>query len=94
MDDATCLVLAPLISVLVSVLKTIPFVKVHPKAVTLVISGVIGTFMAAHGAPAGIDWSVLVRCVLAQFSGAVATHEVINTAQGKYTPDAQAAQAP
>lgn len=75
--DAICLLIAPLISFVVSILKKIPFVKSYPKSVAFFISAIVGGFTSVHGSPPGVDYSDIVRCVLAQFAGAVATHEAV-----------------
>lgn len=77
MPDAICLLIAPLISFVVSVLKKIPFVKAYPKSVVFFISAIVGGWTSTHGSPQGIDYTQIVTCILAQFSGAVATHEAV-----------------
>lgn len=86
-SNATCLLLGPLISFVVSGLKKIPFVKRFPKSAALFISALVGTWTATHGSPAGIDYMTIVRCVLEQFAGAVATHETVTEPITKRTTD-------
>lgn len=76
-SNATCLLLGPLISFVVSALKKIPFVKRFPKSAALFISALVGTWTATHGSMPGIDYTTIARCVLEQFAAAVATHESI-----------------
>lgn len=85
-----CLVFGPVISFIVSFLKRIPFVKNNPKYVTLFFSVAVSAFGMIHSTN-GIDWSAVLACVLTQFSTGVATHEVVNTVQGKYSDGATAA---
>lgn len=75
--DIICLAISPLISFVVSALKRISIVKRYPKTASFFISAIVGSFTAVHGSPQGIDYSQIVLCVLAQFSGAVATHEAV-----------------
>lgn len=79
-----CLVFGPVISFVVSFLKRIRFVKNNPKYVTLFFSLAVSAFGMLHSTN-GIDWSTVLSCVLTQFSTGVATHEVVNTVQGKYS---------
>lgn len=84
-SNATCLLLGPLISFVVSALKKIPFVKRFPKSAALFISALVGTWTATHGSPSGIDYATIVQCVLEQFATAVATHESVTNQIQKVT---------
>lgn len=85
MDDATvCLAIAPVVSFVVSFLKRIPFVKSNPKMIALFFSIAVSALATLHGAAGGIDYTTLLRCVLVQFSGAVATHEIVGTVTGAH----------
>lgn len=83
MDDVICLALSPIVTAIVSLLKRIPLVKNNPKWVAFFISAVVGTYAATHNSAPGIDYTQIAKCVMTYFSGAVATHEVVDTAQGK-----------
>lgn len=76
-SNATCLVLGPVISFVVSFLKRIPFVKNNPKWIALFFSIATGAYTATHGSAPGVDWGTVFQCVLAQFALSVATHEVV-----------------
>jgi len=84
-SNATCLLLGPLISFVVSALKKIPFVKRFPKSAALFISALVGTWTATHGSPNGIDYATIAQCVLEQFAAAVATHESVTNQIQKVT---------
>lgn len=75
--SALCLVFGSLVSVIVSTLKRIPFVRNNPKWVALIINAFIGAWTATHHSAPGIDYSAIAECVLAQFATSVAFHEVV-----------------
>lgn len=67
---------APLIAVVVSLLKRIGFVRNNPKIVALVLSMVAPAWHIFHPGAGPIDVAAVSQCILAQFAGAVATYEV------------------
>jgi hypothetical protein len=71
-----CLIYGPVIGVAVSMLKKIPFVKKNPKVIAFVLSIAITT-AKSFIQPSPFDIPALIACVLADFAGAVATHEVV-----------------
>lgn len=83
--NATCLLLGPVISFVVSGLKKIPFVKRFPKSAALFIASLVGAYASTHGSPTGIDYAAIVQCVLAQWALAVATHESVTNQIQKLT---------
>lgn len=73
-----CLIYAPLVAVLVSVLKSLPLVAKWPKTTALVIA--TATVAAEHFLPAlqiggALSGKQLALCVLAQWGVAVGTYE-------------------
>lgn len=70
-----CAVYGVIISIIVSLLKRIPFVRKFPKVVATVISSVLAIATAFWQGPA--DVIAIVQCVLEQLSVSVATYEVI-----------------
>lgn len=79
--DFMCAAYGSIISVVVSILKRIPFVKNHPKYVSLALSCVmplITHFAALSGTGnAKAVAAQIVACVLAQFATAVTFHETV-----------------
>lgn len=72
-----CVAAGPIISIIVSALKRIPFVKRYPKSVAFFISAVAGTVTSMYGNVGGLSIAELTQCVIVQFSAAVATHEAV-----------------
>lgn len=72
-----CLIYGSIVSVIVSFLKRVPFIKKNPKTVAFLINVIVGTMAATHGSPVGIDYQTIITCVLSQFAASVATHEVV-----------------
>lgn len=72
---AECLGYGALISLLVSLLKGIPFIKKNPKAVSAVIS-ILWVAIPAF-IRGGADFKVIAFCVLTQFTASVATYEAV-----------------
>lgn len=88
MDTSTiCIVAGPIISIIVSALKRIPFVKRYPKSVAFFISAVAGTVTSLYGNVGGLSIADLTQCVIVQFSAAVATHEAITNQVQKIGSD-------
>lgn len=78
--DYMCAAYGSIISVCVSVLKSIPLVKRFPKTVTLFMSLVmplINAAATAGGSSAKAIAAQITACVVAQFVSAVAFHETI-----------------
>jgi len=71
-----CVAAGPIISVVVSALKKIPFVKKYPKTVAFFVAAVTGSVTSYLGTD-GVAFGDIVKCVLVQFSTAVATHESV-----------------
>lgn len=83
--DLACAAYGSVISVCVSVLKSIPFVKRYPKLVALALSVVMPLIqhvasLAAAGSDVKAITAQIVACVLAQFATAVAFHESVTHA--------------
>jgi hypothetical protein len=74
-----CLVYGAIISLAVSLLKRIPFVKNHPKVIAFILSIAVSLFPTVmHGLQSGAaDIGALVTCVLAQLGTAIGVHEVV-----------------
>lgn len=79
----SCLAYAPLIALAVAVLKKLPWIgqavarNAKLTASTLSLLSV-ATAMLPHTAGfGGVDWVAFGSCVVVQFAGAVATHEVV-----------------
>lgn len=68
------------LSLIVSQLKRIPFVKKYPKVITSILSIAIPSAIATYGAIKGIEtqpWQDLATQAATIFTSAVATHETI-----------------
>jgi hypothetical protein len=68
-----CLIYGPIITLLVALLKRIPWVAQYPKVVAAILSSLLavgGTFFQLG------DVSQLVQCTLSTFALSVATYEV------------------
>lgn len=76
-DPTVCLAYAPILTIVVGLMKRIPFVKKSPKVIASVIALAVGMWRAGHGDMPGFDFSVLAECVAVLLSGAVATHEIV-----------------
>lgn len=79
--DASCLAYGFVVSLAVSALKRIPFVKANPKTVAAVLAAIVAiaeTMIATPGAGSvqGAALEILA-CIGAQFAAAVATYETI-----------------
>lgn len=80
MIDPSNILIGSLISMAVSQLKRIPFVKKNPKVVTAVLSTVIPAGLATYGVIKGVEtqpWQDLAGAMATQFAAAVATHETV-----------------
>lgn len=78
--DANCLAYGFVISLIVSVLKRVPFVRNNAKVIAFVLSSIaplITAAMAATGHATSVDYATLAVCIGSQFATSVATHEVI-----------------
>lgn len=70
---AECLGYGALISLLVSMLKGVPFIKKNPKTVSAILS-ILWVAIPAF-IRGGADFKIIAFCVLTQFSGSVAFYE-------------------
>jgi hypothetical protein len=82
MDTSICILFGSLISLVVSTLKLIPFVKSHPKWVAVFFSSIIPLIQQTYSLKTGhsIDQntlSQLLTCIGSTFTSSVATHEVV-----------------
>lgn len=84
--DPECLGYGALISLLVSLVKGIPFIKKNPKTVSLIVSILWATIPAVIRG--GADFKIIAFCVLTQFSASVAFYEA-GTRQVKKAMDAR-----
>lgn len=78
--DFTCAAYGSVISVCVSVLKSIPLVKRFPKLVTLALSLVMPLIQhvaSLSGGDVKVIAAQIAACVVAQFATAVAFHETV-----------------
>lgn len=74
-DTSACIMYAPIVAVVVSILKKIPFVSRYPKIVAGLCSMIaVGFHTFATGG--AIPTATLVACVMSLFAGSVATYEV------------------
>lgn len=77
MGNDVCIVYGMFISMAVTILKRIPFVGKNPKVVATVLSILVAASGLIHGGGVSLETvKALVVCVIAQLSGAIATHEV------------------
>lgn len=76
MGNEVCIVYGVVISLAVTVLKRIPFVGKNPKVVATVLSILVSASTLFSGGVTLDTIRALVVCVIAQLSGAIATHEV------------------
>jgi hypothetical protein len=84
MDQSlACVAAGPIISVVVSALKRIPFVKKYPKTVAFFVAAVTGSVTSYLGTN-GVAVGDIIQCVLVQFSTAVATHESVTNQLQKF----------
>lgn len=77
--DPTCVLYAPVITAVVAVLRVVPFLKNSPKIIAFLLSTALAAYHTFGHGGAALTWT-LVSCVLATFSGSVATFEVGKTA--------------
>lgn len=72
-----CLVFAPAITIIVGILKRVPFLSKSPKTVAFVVAIVlnVGSTVVFHGVAASA--AEIVRCVLMSFAGGIALHETV-----------------
>lgn len=74
-DTSACIVYAPVIAIVVSLLKRLPFMAKYPKFVAAILSTVAVAFplLATGGA---LHTAAIVSCILKTFAGSIATYEV------------------
>lgn len=74
---ALCLPFGVLISVIVSALKGVSFIKTYPKTSAFVLSLLSTVLTLRYGVNDTLSWTLVSRCVLEQFASAVTTHEAV-----------------
>lgn len=75
-DHPECLAYGAIISLVISALKKIPFVKQYPKLAAMALS-MIGAAIASRFGTTPAEWLVIARCVVETFAVSVATHETV-----------------
>lgn len=79
-----CVVYGSVISLIVSLLKRISFVKNNPKLATTIISIMLSSFgLLGKGGNVGQAVQAITLCILIQLGMAIATHEVLVDPIGK-----------
>lgn len=79
-----CVVYGSIISLIVSLLKRIPFVKGNPKLASTIISIMLSSFgLLGTGGNVGQALQAITLCILIQLGMAIATHEVLVDPIGK-----------
>ena len=73
-----CLIYGPIVSLVVSLLKRVPWIGKYPKVFAAFLSGV-AAILGTLGIGGAVDWAAVIQCAVQTFALSVATYEVVKT---------------